>query len=642
MYYIRYTNLTENYQTSLKIDDLKDIYTPSSNCYKTGEIVDAESSLLEKLDYGVSILVPCNNGEDYVYQYNRSVLWDKISVKDSEMLGKKYGEIFKGLKDLKVINVLNKVYNDDCRVDVNVDVFKDSDLFLAFSIYYVKEKGKVYSFSQDLTKYFAIKYEEEKIFNSSNEGLITINKNKEIVRFNKRFLEMFNINEHFSKDDLFDLFLSSAVVINSNENVKDIIKEFDKLLNRDFSSLNLNFKLLINGGWKYFHVHAIPIIYRNQKAAQIRFQDISSSKEDEIKALNLQKNLEIIQSLSNTATGYVLNGEWYWTPEIYNILEREPNPMDNHTYLIQDCVISRDLHILEDAIFNLSPESPNAEFVVRVQTGLGGLKYLHILFKASFNGDGVLVSRAEFYQDVTEQTKYQNKLEATLNEKEKYENRLKISVRQTEDFAVKLQKALNEKEELLREVHDRVKNNLQLILSFLNLELRYNPDDPELILQKTRNRIEAMAIIHSFVYESVDGDTIDTKTIILKSLMTLFYNYRANNIQENYYVDSSIELSTEKMIPLGLILVELAFNSINYAFPNGEEGEFTVELNRADENSNVAILKVFDTGVGLSEEDALNSPGFLFIKTLISQLEGSANVLNIPRGFGVSINFPID
>ena len=513
MYYINYINLTENLKKSFQIDDLKDIYTPTKNTYDVPSL--SESGLLSKLDYGVSVLIPYNEGEDYIYIYNNSVMWESIDIGESELIGKRYTQIFNKTYALNIIEIFNEVYDNNRRIDARIEVFDESELVLSFNIFYIKENDKIYVFTQSTTKYNILKIEEDRLFNNSIEGLIDINQNREVLKVNNQFYEMFGLTEDEFKNQIgFKNFFNSSFIIDSFENNQDLRTEFDKVLYNQLHALDFNIKKLVNDEWKYFHIFIVPMIYQHQEIAQIRVQDI------------------------------------------------------------------------------------------------------------------------------TEQTHYQQDLESTLKDKEKIENRLKISVRQTEDFAVQLQKALNEKEELLKEVHDRVKNNLQLVSSFLSLELRYHSENPDLIIEKTRNRIEAMALIHTYVYKSADGDTVDIKGFILKYLMTLFLKYDANNIQENYYIDEDIVMSTYKMIPLGLILVELAFNTINYAFPNGGEGNFTVEIKKEDEKSNVIILNVFDDGVGLPDDvNIYEGLGFSIIKTLIAQLEASVEVMDLPSGFGLTITF---
>jgi two-component sensor histidine kinase len=249
------------------------------------------------------------------------------------------------------------------------------------------------------------------------------------------------------------------------------------------------------------------------------------------------------------------------------------------------------------------------EQTLKIKTKIGNVKYVYVTVNFMKDENGNLRS-ASLVQDVTEKV---------LREKE-------------------LEQVSNERQILLQEVHHRVKNNLQIILSLLNLELRYHPDNPENTIQQTRNRINSMALIHEEAYKSYDVSKIDSKQYITKQMDNLFKLYSKNNIETHYDIDD-VDVHTEKFIPLGLILNELGLNTIKYAFPNNQPGNFYLKFKV--ENDEV-LLTVYDDGIGLPDDfDIYNSTslGFTIINTLTSQIEGELNILELDKGFGVSIRF---
>lgn len=193
---------------------------------------------------------------------------------------------------------------------------------------------------------------------------------------------------------------------------------------------------------------------------------------------------------------------------------------------------------------------------------------------------------------------------------------------------------------MIKEVHHRVKNNLQIILSLLNLDLRFHPDNPLDTVEATRTRINSMALIHEKIYGSKDLDHINLKDYIESEINELISMYCANNISKNFDLDDSIEVNIDESIPLGLIINEVFTNTIKYAFPNGECGNIFIELKKGDDEN--IILTIFDDGVGLPEDfniDSTNSLGLVIIKNLINQLNGELVILN-QKGTAYRFIFP--
>jgi two-component sensor histidine kinase len=315
----------------------------------------------------------------------------------------------------------------------------------------------------------------------------------------------------------------------------------------------------------------------------------------------------------------MIDGEMIWTPQIYEMLETKPQEQDKDSYIIKNFTLKEDLKILEENLNKLSIDCPEIEFVIRIKTGKGNLKYLGILIKAQFDDEGNMISRVGFNQDLTKTIEYENELKTTLNE---------------------LQHLTKDRKILLQEIHHRVKNNLQIILSLLNLELRYHPDSPENTIQQTRNRINTMALIHEQVYQSNDATHVNSQDYIIAGMHSLFNLYSTENIHQNYNIEN-VSISIEKSIPLCLILNELALNTIKHAFPNGEEGTFNIEL--TTENNQVTV-KVYDNGVGLSDNSDFSTTGlgFTIVQSLTNQLEGKLEIMEDIDGFGGKLTFNLD
>lgn len=201
--------------------------------------------------------------------------------------------------------------------------------------------------------------------------------------------------------------------------------------------------------------------------------------------------------------------------------------------------------------------------------------------------------------------------------------------------------SLTEKEVLLKEIHHRVKNNLQIISSLLNLQVENLKDEQAVgIFKVSQNRIESMALIHEKLYQSKDLARINFADYIRDLVASLFCAYEVNSeaIALKLYIDD-VFLGIDAAIPCGLILNELVLNSLKYAFPAGKAGEICVAL--YSENTNNFQLIVRDNGIGLPPNfDFRNteSLGLQLVDTLTNQLEGTIE-LDTTKGVEFKITF---
>lgn len=200
--------------------------------------------------------------------------------------------------------------------------------------------------------------------------------------------------------------------------------------------------------------------------------------------------------------------------------------------------------------------------------------------------------------------------------------------------------SLEEKEVLLKEIHHRVKNNMQIISSLLNLQSRSVKDENSLeILKESQNRVKSMAMIHESLYRTHNLARINFEKYIQNLVSGLFSSYGINpgTIKTKLDLDDVL-LDIDTAIPCGLILNELVTNSLKHAFPKGREGEMNVVLSQEDKN-NMKII-VSDNGIGFPENiDFRNteSLGLQLVNTLVGQLKGEIK-LEKDNGTKFSIN----
>lgn len=211
-----------------------------------------------------------------------------------------------------------------------------------------------------------------------------------------------------------------------------------------------------------------------------------------------------------------------------------------------------------------------------------------------------------------------------------------------------LRASLQEKEVLLKEVHHRVKNNLQIISSLLRMQARKVSDlSTATLFQEAQNRVQSMAIIHEHLYQSSNLAQINFNDYLQTLLNNLFRSYGVDpqQILLDIKIDS-INLPLNTAIPCGLIINELVSNMLKYAFPLGQPGTITIRLSsQTVENSSdfQGVLVIGDNGVGMSPDiDWQTTPslGLRIVRNLVDQMQGTLT-LNRDRGTFFRLTFPI-
>jgi len=204
-----------------------------------------------------------------------------------------------------------------------------------------------------------------------------------------------------------------------------------------------------------------------------------------------------------------------------------------------------------------------------------------------------------------------------------------------------IQASLQEKEVMLREIHHRVKNNMQVISSLFNLQAgkTVNPEYRE-ILKEGQARIQAMSLVHEKLYQSRDLSKIDLAGYIQSLAIHLFHVYLADPDQVRLETDfEEVLLDLNSAVPCGLILNELISNSLKHAFPEGRKGLIRIGLKRGSDGT--IILRVADDGIGFPKDldfRQLESLGLQIAKLLVGQIEGMIE-LDRTNGTAFTVTF---
>jgi len=255
---------------------------------------------------------------------------------------------------------------------------------------------------------------------------------------------------------------------------------------------------------------------------------------------------------------------------------------------------------------------------------------------AARHEDGRPQMVVEFLRDITDRKEVEKTLQIAYDQSLIYAEQLKAEIEERI-------RAGKEKEVLLREIHHRVKNNMQVVSSLLKLQSGSIEDKRFAeMLKESQGRIRAMALVHEKLYESKDLANIDFNEYIKYLVQTLFRSYAVN--REKIRLKLNIErvmLKIDKAIPCGLIINELILNSIKHAFADGDKGKIEVSLLFINENE--VELAVSDNGIGVPEGIDFNnsrSLGLKLVNILTDQIDGKL-YLDCSKGTKFKINFRI-
>lgn len=204
-----------------------------------------------------------------------------------------------------------------------------------------------------------------------------------------------------------------------------------------------------------------------------------------------------------------------------------------------------------------------------------------------------------------------------------------ISDKKRSEEAIK--RSLIEKDILLKEIHHRVKNNLQIVTSLLKLQAGYvNDERVKQLFRESQNRVQSMSLIHQKLYQTKDLAHIDFKEYIETVTIHLQHSYGILEDRVKIFTEvKNMVMSIDNAIPAGLIINELVSNSLKHAFPNGRYG--SIYINAAyDEYNKEYWLLIRDDGIGMKEKPDIensNSFGLKLVNTLVKQLEGIIEIV---------------
>ncbi|NOZ07357.1 MAG: GAF domain-containing protein, partial [FCB group bacterium] len=217
-------------------------------------------------------------------------------------------------------------------------------------------------------------------------------------------------------------------------------------------------------------------------------------------------------------------------------------------------------------------------------------------------------------------------------------------VKELQSAHASLQQLLEEKEVLLKEIHHRVKNNMQVVYSLLNMQIHETEDARSIeVLQESQSRIRSMALVHEKLYDSADQASINAEDFIHTITHELMGAYDAVG-RINCVIDvSDVTLDINIAVPCGLVVNEILSNAFKYAFPNERRGTISISVTPLE--NNFLKIRISDDGIGLPDDfdfQQISTMGMTLVRILVQgQLDGTITV-DGKEGTTFDITFPLD
>ncbi len=618
--------LDEN-QIELNKFDCRCIKNISSNKVDTiHEVSDETKGFIENLEGMVSVYSSVKNSENFYISFLNSAFKKYFSVDDKNIEGYLISDLFSFENNQEILTKLNEIYNSNQRRIYYLDIYNNT-FEQRFKTIIFRKNDFLYVLHNDITEQIEKEHELRK---SLKESLRLEQNFEKIQRISKTSMcyssDKINDVVWFSRG--YNVFGKDFEKYSDNidnylvEEDKDLWKEKQDKCTPENPEVSFIQRIVANNGdLRYIrNFVAYEFDKEGNKESHVNFfQDITDIIKREKKlrhtldeTLRLKNNLNRIQSVSKTAMGYSTKLDYSnWTLEVFDLLEINPSDYINNTNnLIERFVLDEDLEHRKQSIALLNPNNPDVEFTQRVKTGKGNIKYLRTVMHRDYDKKGNLLNIVSYNQDITHEVEYQNKLE----------------------------NALKDREILLSEVHHRIKNNLQIILSLISLNENYG-EDSKSILQNTQDRIYSLALIHEKIYGSGSLSEVNMKDYI-ESLITSLLDLYDSDITFQSDIDS-INLNMDESIPIGLIINELVNNTIKYAFPDHKKGNIIVKFKK---ESNNYTLTFEDNGIGLPENfdlESVTTLGLIVVTNLTLQIGGKISIMDC-KGTGYKIEFERD
>ena len=402
--------------------------------------------------------------------------------------------------------------------------------------------------------------------------------------------------------------------IHPKNDLPAIQEAFQKQLRGEISLASEVPMLRKDGSIIYADINATRVMLGGKQCLVGIFRNITERKQAETLLKTREKQLADSQRIAHIGSWEhnLTTGQVVWSDELFRLMGLDPqkDPADFKRFF--EMIHPDDRPVLKKAIDETVMTGKRFSVDYRFNLPDGGTRILHAQAELRTDETGTQDILSGTGQDITER-------------------------RNADDLVLR---SLKEKEVLLKEIHHRVKNNMQVIYSLLNLQAKGIEDAAiRAMFEESRNRVHSMALIHEKLYKSADLAHIDFKEYLTSLLYRIADTYKRKDVVFSVEMEP-LALDVNVGIPCGLIVNELVSNSLKHAFPDGKKGTIRVGINKNGNGSNVLV--VADNGVSIPETvDFRNttSLGLQLVTVLSGQINGTIS-LSKAEGTEFIITFP--
>ena len=612
----RYIRLEDT--TEIRIKDIteEDLFKYVDPIYETPKI--PFRSVLKNLPCDMDVFMPYKGGEDFIVQTLGVSALERGNLREEDVEGRLLSECSPGYSKL-LQDILQEVYTTQETKKLRFLYYQDDKLARLSNVKVVYDLEKVILISE-------LKYTMEKKYEGI-EGFEIYDENKSsLIEYFSQTGSYYKINDKYSwTQGVYNIINRSR---DENDEYYNIV--FELVIPEDRPLVEKIQKKLDSGRTNYESVIRIKTFTGSVKFLDMKFYSKFDDSGDLISRYSLIK--DITKSSDKNITrpiDFFLNGfknskklallidplnpnQYEFSEGFYDIVEEDETTYSNKRAILENIV---EPEVVESFRKLLKRETNE----------------LKETFTYNVKGDPNNQKICEIYIEIFEFGHEEHSIGFLTDISEDY-------VKQQE-----LQDANEHQKVLIKEVHHRVKNNLQILNSFLNLEKRAYKDQPDIIIDHMQSRLSSLALLHEKTYNTSDFKNINLKEYIddqdlkLKNLIGL-----RDGIEFVSTVDEDITLSIEIITPLLLVVDELTMNSIKHAFPQDWPNKtITKEIKKLDENTGELIIKDNGVGIDKTKKDMKHSLGCEIIKNLTKQLDGCISYLDVNEGTGFRLLFPL-